>query len=585
MEEQKRIWQPEVPLRGIKHPLWVLVAVLAGTAALWAGALRVGFSTDDYLFIHHLAPIRTIFDVFRPFTDFDPNAQYWRPVADASAALDFLLWGWSGQGFHLSNFLLHLVATGLVYVLARKIFLFSPALSIGTCLAFGIAASHESNLLWPAARADTLTTIFTMLALLAHWRAVEHSGGRSRRWLWLATALAAFWLALSSKENGVLAMPLIFFLLELPALVHKSTRWPSSLARLAPYVILTVLFVVIRSQFTIPMSYAEPLASEGSRSLAVFLRNGVYSVGYTFLPLDLEQATIILRHRSLWLGIAAALLVLAAIILIYIVPREEWKKFWKPVVFTLISGVVTMESFERWRMYMPSIGLLAIFVLLVSVMWRTLKPVAPRILLAAAVLALASFHIGRALRAENNWRIAADQVQQMKQSLKAVLNEHPQRPLQLDILTLPAKLGSASVMLVGLPEFVQECEAERRSLPEMKYGDARGANLPVERAVDVFALDFANGFRGFHWKPDGTNAIIVTADSASTVRFDPSEYKLHGESRRDWHLKNGEVFPIGTNRVTILDAEGSFARSVRIQFSDTSWLPIVFDGKGFTIVR
>ncbi len=548
---------------------------------VWFGTVRVGFSADDYLFIQQLAPIHSIMDVLRPFWHVDPNPPYWRPLSDASAALDFLIWGWSGQGFHFTNFILHLVATALVFPFARRILRLSINASALTTFVFGIAASHESNLLWPAARADTLVTIFTMLMLMAH----DHAIVTERR-SFILVGCASYALGLVSKENGLLALPLLAAMIELAELVHRRNTWQRSLMRFTPYVGITVIFWIVRSHFAIPMDETEPLLAEGSHSIVAFMRNAIYGVGYALLPLDLEQATEVLRRQLLGILVALLLIAVATLIVWIRLPKGERRAYIRPVLFFLVSAVVTMQSFERWRYYMPSIGLFALFALYASDLWRRWKHWAARTVIAAPLVLLLSFHIWRAISAENNWRKAADEVQQLKTSLKLVLNTHPTRPVKLNLIDVPAKLGSASVMMVGVPELVCQAEAERLGLPSLQFGVESDDHLPTEKAIDIYALDPTEGFSHIHWQKLSDTSLLISVAADSHLRLEPALLKWKGASRRDWKLGNGDVFEVGTNRVTILDADGSFARSVKIDFlasADSSWLPVFYDGHEFKI--
>ncbi len=540
----------------------------------------MGFSTDDYIFIQQLAPIRTLADVLRPFWHVDPNPPYWRPLSDASAALDFLIWGWNGQGFHLTNFLLHLAATALVFPFSRRVLRLSVTISAITAFIFGIAASHESNLLWPAARADILVTIFTMLMLIAH-----EAGLVQKRRLFFILSCIAYLLALLSKENGLLALPLLMVLLELPAALAKHVNWRNSVLHLTPYIAIAVLFWIVRTHFTVPMNETEPLLSEGSHSIVAFVRNAMYGIGYALLPLDLDQATVLLREQSPWLWSLPFLLMIATFALWLRLPRMERGVYLRPILFFVIAGVVAMQSFERWRYYMPSIGLFAIAALFAADAWRHAKHRSYRVIIVMGALILLCFHLWRARAAEDNWRMAAAEVQQLKEGLKAVLNTHPSRPLKLDLLDVPAKVGSASVMLVGFPEFIRQAEAERLALPGLRYGDEMGTNLTVEKAVDIYALDPFEGFSHMVWQRLSDTSITLSAAPGSHLRFEPVIFKLNGVSRRDWKLKNGDVFDVGTNRVTVLEADGSFARAIRIENTGASWLPVLFDGRTFQALQ
>lgn len=571
---------------------WIIAFILIATAALWSGALRVGFSTDDYIFIQKLAPIRSIADVIRPFWSVDPNPQYWRPVANASAALDFLVWGWNGQGFHATNFVLHLIATFLVYVFARRVLLIPQFSSALAAIIFGIAASHESNILWPAARADILATIFTMLAMIAYRRGLDRQiiGNRKGRYD-LLLSYAAFILALLSKENAVLVLPILIVVIELPEILKKQVSWKSGLTRIIPYLFILALVFIVRSNFTIPIENSEPLMSEGSTEFIAFARNAIYGIGYALIPLDLEQATYLLAQPKLLLWAIAVVACISALFFWLRIPREARRAYFRPGTFFVIASVITMQSFERWRYYMPSIGLFALAALFGYDMWRfskysgaTIRNIT-RVFLITIALAMTIFHISRALSAEDNWRIAANEVDRLKESLKTVLSKHFGRLQKLDLLDVPAKLGSASVMQVARTEFVRQSDAELLNVPGLKYGSVAGAETSVESAVDVYSLDIREEFSQILWRRLSDSSVILSVAPGSHIRFEPALFKINGASRRDWKLKNEDQFDIGTNRVTIIDADGSFARAVEIDFSlrsnDSDWRPIIFDGNEF----
>src|SRR5437588_6182731 len=121
--------------------LYGFIAVLC-TFIVWAGVIHSGFTPDDYMVIDIQSPIRSFVDVISMFWRYDPNPQYWRPLSDASVSLDFLLWGWNGGMFHLTNFLLHCIATCLVYFFARRIFSFTAIAACTLAIIFGVSAAH-----------------------------------------------------------------------------------------------------------------------------------------------------------------------------------------------------------------------------------------------------------------------------------------------------------------------------------------------------------------------------------------------------------------------------------------------------------
>lgn len=159
-----------------------------------------------------------------------------RPVVILSYMLDRAVWGLRPFGFHLTNLLLHLLASGLLFALARRVAADAPPiLGIAATLLFGLHPALTEAVQVPAFREDILVTIFLLLALLA--------GTRSGRGVWVA--LPALSLALMSKESGVAGPFLLAWLwLCLPSLRPPRGRaWLLFGAGLA----LCAIFVVLWS--------------------------------------------------------------------------------------------------------------------------------------------------------------------------------------------------------------------------------------------------------------------------------------------------------------------------------------------------
>src|ERR1700733_2922468 len=175
-----------------------LVSILVLTAAVWSGVAGIRLICDDYSYLQSLAPIANFGDVLRPFVSPDANSSFFRPVANATMALDFLLFEWSGAAFHITNLLFHLAATTLVFFFVRNIFRTTERDALWATLIFGLVASHEYNLTVDTARADVLSAIFVMLAIILANKAKDENSI-----LISIAALTSFAFALLSKESSV----------------------------------------------------------------------------------------------------------------------------------------------------------------------------------------------------------------------------------------------------------------------------------------------------------------------------------------------------------------------------------------------
>jgi hypothetical protein len=234
-----------------------LFFILIVTSSLWSGVSGIRLNGDDYQYIASLAPIQHFGDVLRPFVSPDFNRDFFRPVANMTMALDFLIFGWSGAAFHLTNLFFHLLATLLVFYFVRDIFLLTEKESLWAALIFGLIASHEYNLVVDTARADMLAAIFVMLAFLLQKRG-NH-----------IPAIASFLLALLSKEIAIMALPLLCW----GKFVGENRSLRRSAALATPYIMIAVLFYFYHAHFTQPILESEPLTSEGAHSMVSFFQN------------------------------------------------------------------------------------------------------------------------------------------------------------------------------------------------------------------------------------------------------------------------------------------------------------------------
>ena len=537
---------------------FALIGILLLTAALWAGVSGIGLNSDDFQYIPTLAPIAHVGDLFRPFVTRDMSPNYFRPVANLTMSLDFLLFGWSGVGFHLTNLLFHLVATLLVFYFARNIFRMTVGEAFVTTLIFGLIASHEYNLVVDTARADILAAIFVMLTLqwYGRWRNIP--------------SLLCFACALLSKEIAVLIIPFLPLLLWNKA--SNSKEKIAQLSPLVPYLLVFIAFYLYHSHFTTSILTSQPLTASGAHSALAFLRNGVYSLGYFVLPLDLAQATAVLANylsTALLLGIVLFLLFIW--FLVSKMNRETLRILIRPVIFSFLTGSVLFLTFERWRLYVPSIGLIAIIVLAIS----RIFPMNAKRIAVLALIPLGAFHVYRALAVESSWRESTALRDSLKDNLTQILSQVPTRPLTLGILASPAKLGSASVILLGEDALATRAEADRLSAYNRETGSVSGVHVDSWTAVDVYALDRANGFRFLRIDSMGPGRYLISVPSTSSMMLYPSS--IPGSERRNLAFHTGDSISTTAYTDIVRAVRAGLATSIEVDVRDTVALLLRFD--------
>jgi protein O-mannosyl-transferase len=129
--------------------------------------------------------------------------EYYRPVWVLSLAVNHAVWGERPLGYHLSNVLLHALASGLTAWLVFELGAGAAAAALAGLL-FAVHPVHAEAVAWVSARNELLLTAFLLLAFIAYLRLRRGAGPHVG-----AACLAFFALALLSKETAVVFPALV----------------------------------------------------------------------------------------------------------------------------------------------------------------------------------------------------------------------------------------------------------------------------------------------------------------------------------------------------------------------------------------
>lgn len=203
----------------------------------------------------------------------------YHPLTTLSLALNYHE-GVTSFPFHLTNLLLHLLNTLLVFIF---IFLLSGKkilVAALTSLWFGIHPMHVESIAWISERKDLLYTLFYLLSLIAYWQYVKK--GLALKFYFLAFVLFAF--SVLSKAMAV-SLPLVLFLVDYWTSRKFSMRL---LLEKLPFIALSIILGL----------YAMTIQAEGGATQSVsfpFLNKVLHaSYGFTayivklFVPTNLS---------------------------------------------------------------------------------------------------------------------------------------------------------------------------------------------------------------------------------------------------------------------------------------------------------
>jgi protein O-mannosyl-transferase len=190
----------------------LLGGVLALTALVYAATLRFDFVYDDQNAIVRNPLVRSWQSVPGYFMGKEwpatlfPNASanYYRPINVLWYRINDAVFGLNPVGWHATTILLHLLATFLVYVIARRI-TGRPLVAALTALFFGIHPTRHEVVSWVSGTTDLLWSVLFLLAFLAYLKSRE--GDRTR---WIVISCALYGAALLAKETAIV-FPVVVF--------------------------------------------------------------------------------------------------------------------------------------------------------------------------------------------------------------------------------------------------------------------------------------------------------------------------------------------------------------------------------------
>ena len=323
-------------------------------------------SYDDNLYVTqnwHVKTGLTRDNVLWAFTA--GHASNWHPLTWLSHMLDCHLFGTNPRWHHLTNLLLHIANTLLLFaVLKRMTAAFWRSAFVAAV--FALHPLHVESVAWIAERKDVLSTLFWLLTMIAYLNYVRRPG--ISRYL---LALLLFALGLMAKPMLV-TLPFVLLLLDYWPLERLQLRrdtnrrlWFQLVREKVPFFILSAIssvitFVVQQKSGAMAKLDAIPLMVRFGNAFISYVRY----IGRMFWP---DRLTIFYPHPShelpIWQTAATAGLLLAvSVLVIRLAPKHKYLLVgWLWYLGTLfpVIGLVQVgnqASADRYT-YIPLIGL------------------------------------------------------------------------------------------------------------------------------------------------------------------------------------------------------------------------------------
>ena len=322
-------------------PLGMLAgaAIIAVVAFLvYSPSISGGFVLDDDQLLTENIFIKSSEGLYQFWCTSKP-VDYW-PATNTTFWLEWRLWGMQSTGYHVTNLILHIVESWLIWVILRKLRI--PG-AFWAAIIFTVHPVNVEATAWIAQRKDVTAMLFFLLSILWYLKDLSQSMGDDNgsrcepaaysahgvcrlhfnRWYWMS--LLAFVLAMLGKGSTAV----------LPALLLGIVWWmrPLSrrdLVRIAPFFLVGVALAGVNVWFQShgigkgirTAGFTDRLAGAGCE-VWFYLYKAVMPIDLSFVY---RQWKIEAVNPLLWLPLLAALAV-TAVLWVY---RGSWGR---PLLF------------------------------------------------------------------------------------------------------------------------------------------------------------------------------------------------------------------------------------------------------------
>jgi protein O-mannosyl-transferase len=244
--------------QNVRARYWGGASIAALALLAYWPSLNGQFILDDDLLVteNHLIQARGgLYRIW--FTSEAPD--YW-PVTNTTLWLEWRLWGMNPTGYHVTNLVLHIIASLLVWKILRKLGIPGAWLA---ALLFAVHPVNVESVAWIAQLKNVLSMLFFLLAILCYLKVDTQaspqsesqpaSGRTASGKIWYGLSLAAFVLAMLSK-GSVAILPLLLLLISW-WLAGRLTK--QAIIRTVPFFLVAAVLTMVNVWFQTHGSHTE----------------------------------------------------------------------------------------------------------------------------------------------------------------------------------------------------------------------------------------------------------------------------------------------------------------------------------------
>lgn len=237
----------------MKKNIYNYLILIACVIAVYYNSLNNSFVFDDESVILGDQSLTTLSSIPKYFTGGEGFhkviGKYYRPVVSTSYNIDYALWELNPFGFHLTNLLIHLIATLILFrvlqILFYKYKYCNLAALLGT-LVFAVHPIHTEAVSWVSGRTDSFVTLFFFAAFLYYLKYINFDKtNKQSEPKYLTFALIFYGFGLLTKEM-MITFPAVIILFDF---IYRQQSFKQVLSNFKIYsyfIALSIVYLIVR---------------------------------------------------------------------------------------------------------------------------------------------------------------------------------------------------------------------------------------------------------------------------------------------------------------------------------------------------
>lgn len=510
--------------RDVVFKLFILIFI---SFILYFPTLSFYFCNDDFERIGPYKFSETIKCFYDKCQVSEHKISWYRPTTGLLYFLEYYLYKYNAWGYHLTNLILHILCTILVYFLAI-VLIKKENIAFLSSIFFALHPIHTDAVSWICTRHSFLVTLFYLLSLIFFIKYLN-----SKKTKFYIYSIFFFIFSLCSKEEAV-TLPLVILLSDLLIFPRKFLL-KEKLKLYSPYFFTLFLYFLFRifilksfgayGDKFILFKYPFPLSS----NVKYFITNKLEGL---FVPYT----------QFLIPGFFIFLIILIPPLLFYL----KFKDFSFLTAFLLINilpfiNIPINPNTHGWYMYLTSVSFCILLAMFISLLFKFPSKYY-KIIGSLLIIIISTFYIYATINRINDWRVSSELCREIPLKIKAFFTESIKPNTKIYVYGIPYHYKGAYVYATGFGKSLKmtfnnnSLIAYKRALLRFPFEIFEKENLSN---TFFFAYIYGEMFRIiFH--PEKKNYLIFVNKEGKYFEVSFEEYnKLSKKIIESYLSKNG----------------------------------------------